>query len=286
MAALQAEPRGSASYSLTSETFDAAGGAANGNTCASVSSLGGITGTATAAAVTETAKQGFIAQLCEVSGLYLTSSSSLVNEGDSLQLASWETLDDDTLGTLAASAVAWSVASGPATVSSAGLVTANPVYQDTTANVNGTYLGFTSGLPLTVVNTASDNFGTYAGDDLSDDWQVQYFGLANPNAAPDRDPDHDGSGNAFEYAAGLIPTSAASRFSLEVQAVPGQPSQKRILFSPRYENSTYTVATSADLTHWSPLTNFTTSDSGTQRTVTDTAATTARRFYRVTVAKP
>ena len=46
-----------------------------------------------------------------------------------------------------------------------------------------------------MLDTIADNFGTYAGDGLGDDWQVQYFGLSNPNAAPLLDPDFDGHNN-------------------------------------------------------------------------------------------
>ena len=62
-------------------------------------------------------------------------------------------------------------------------------------------------------------------------------------------------------------------FSLALQAVPGQPARQNIVFSPRYDTASYIVEFSTDLSHWSPLTAFTITDSGTQRTVTDMAAT-------------
>jgi hypothetical protein len=60
----------------------------------------------------------------------------------------------------------------------------------------------------------------------------------------------------------------------------------RIIFSPRYSGSTYTLESSPDLIHWTNLTTITTLDSGTERTVTDTAATEGAKFYRVSITKP
>ena len=44
--------------------------------------------------------------------------------------------------------------------------------------------------------------------------------------------DDDGQTNLFEFTAGLIPTSPASRFNLTLAPVTGQPTQKRAIFSP------------------------------------------------------
>ena len=69
-------------------------------------------------------------------------------------------------------------------------------------------------LEMTVLNVSNDDFGGYASDGLPDDWQVQYFGENNPNAAPSADPDGDGQNNAYEYVVGTVPSNAASHFSL------------------------------------------------------------------------
>ena len=283
LAALHAESRSSADYAIPAETFDAGGETA---ACASYgcsSSMGGIVGTVTASAAGETANQGYLAQLPATTGLSLTTPVATVNEGASLQVAAWEMLDDGTRAAASGGTVNWSIASGPASVNATGLVTANIVYQDGAASVSGAYGAFTGTLALTVVNSNDDDFGIYAGDGLPDAWQVLYFGLNNPNAAPALDPDHDGMTNAAEYAAALVPTAATSRFLTQIQAVPGQPTQRRIIFSPRYEGRDYVVQTSSDLTHWSPLAGFTTSDSGLQRTVTDLAATASHKYYRVAI---
>ena len=133
-----------------------------------------------------------------------------------------------------------------------------------------------------------DDFGGYAGDGLDDAWQNQYFGLNNPLAAPALDPDGDGQTNAFEFTAGLVPNDPASRFTLSIAPVVGQPTQKKLSFSPRFTDRTYTVKFRLDLSagSWTPLAGSTQSDSGVERTVTDLNAADARRFYQIEVRKP
>mgnify|MGYP003429983250 CR=1 FL=1 len=70
------------------------------------------------------------------------------------------------------------------------------------------------------------------------------------------DPDGDGQSNHFEFTAGLIPTDPASRFTLAIAPVDGEPAQKALIFAPRLADRTYTVTFKADLTAaicWDPL---------------------------------
>lgn len=127
---------------------------------------------------------------------------------------------------------------------------------------------------------------SYANDSLPDDWQAIHFGSASPDAGPTQDPDGDGQSNEFEYAAGLDPNDPSSRLVLTIAAVPNQPTQRRITFSPRYEGTGYPVESSTDFATWSPLTLFTVADTGLVRAVTDLAAGGAIRFYRVSVIRP
>jgi hypothetical protein len=239
-----------------------------------------------------TLRSGFAGQLADAiaTAIELSASPSTVNESAASQLSATLIFDDLSSQPLAASSVTWSVESGPlAGISSHGLATAATVYQDRAAIARGTYQSLTDTITLTVLNTLPDNFGTYAADGIDDDWQVQYFGLPpNANAAPNVDPDFDGQNNLFEFTAGLVPNSASSVFRIEVASVPGQPSQKRILFSPRFDNRTYTVQTSLTLVSlsWQPLTTQTISDAATVRTVTDTQAIEPRKFYRVQITRP
>ena len=293
---LQAGPRTSANYSIATDTTDSGGSrgtsGAGGNYTNS-GSISPVTGTASATTPAEIAKAGYIGQLFDVTGLQLTSASltNTVNEGATLQLAAWQVLDDATFLAVPAASVAWSVAGGPLIgIDDNGLVTADIVYQETTATAQGIYLGKTGTLGLTVKNVNIDNYREYANDGIDDKWQVDYFGLPpNPLAAPAADPDGDGQTNAFEFTAGVIPNDPASRFTLTLAPVSGQPAQKNVIFAPRLTDRTYTVTARPALTTGSyvPLTNPSApSDAGQQRTITDLSASGAAKFYRVEITKP
>ena len=287
-AAVHAAPRASTNYSVPTDSADAGGKRTTSAAYTNDGSLGGITGISTVAAPAETAKHGYVGQLYDVTGLTLTAATLNVNETATLQLGAWLALDDATFLAVPTASVAWSVTNGPLTINATGLATGGVVFQNTAATAQGIHLGYTGTLGLTVVNTLPDNFGTYAGDGLDDDWQNQYFGLNNPNAAPTQDPDGDGQTNLFEFTAGLIPTSPASRFNLTLAPVTGQPTQKRAIFSPIVAGRTYSVEYRTSLTAgtWQPLTGTTQSDNGAERTITDTSATGTAKFYRVNVSKP
>ncbi len=248
--------------------------------------LGGV---ATAASPPELAKAGYIAQLYEVAGLAVSSALPAVNEGASVLLRAFQILDDATFLPVAASSVAWSGVSFPlASISASGLATAQIVYQHTPGSVQGTFAGFSGSYQLTVLNVGSDDFGSYAGDGLADDWQVRYFGLNNPLAAPGIDASGTGQTNLFKYVAGLDPLDPRSRFTLEIQMVPGQPNWKKLVFAPRFPDRNYVVKTKPSLTatEWSPLGSSTVSDQGELRTVTDLDASGARKFYQVEIIRP
>jgi hypothetical protein len=102
------------------------------------------------------------------------------------------------------------------------------------------------------------------------------------------DFDRDGQSNAFEYTAGLIPTDANSVFRLRLKTVPGQPGQKRVIFSPRLTDRTYTVKAKPSLLTgtFAPLGSSSFSDNAQERTVTDLSATGATKFYQVEIVKP
>ena len=159
----------------------------------------------------------------------------------------------------------------------------------THATARGVYLGITATLGITVRNVNVDDFGSYAGDGLDDAWQFQYFGQNNPNAAPTIDADGAGQNNRLEVIAGLVPIDATSRFNHRIEAVPGQPQQKRIVFGPRFASRIYSLRTSATLADgsWSPLTTGSApSDNGMERTITDLSATAPKKFYEVQIMKP
>jgi len=282
-----ADTRTSANYSMVTETPDAGGAHSTSAGYSSDGSIGGITGLSTVAAPVQVAKAGYIGQLYEVTGLVLGAGSVNVNETATLQLAAWQSLDDSSHLSVPAASVAWSTVSGPISgIDPNGLATAAAVYQDTAATVQGSLGGLTGMLNLTVLETVADNFGTYAADGISDDWQFQYFGSDNANAAPQLDPDFDGHSNLFEFTAGLVPTDAASVFHWRVEPVPGFPTQKRLIFSPLVAGRSYTVKSATTLgVLMQSLGSFTTSDANGERTVTDLNASGTTRFYRVEITR-
>src|SRR5260370_958956 len=136
---------------------------------------------------------------------------------------------------------------GPSRSSANYSVPAGHVYQERAAVVNGDYLGQSGTLSLMVLNVNIDDFGAYAGAGIDDAWQVHYFGLTTPNAAPTADPDGDGQNNLFEYIAGTDPTDPLAKFQFSIAPVAGQPGQQNLNFSPRFPSPPYTVQSPHDL---------------------------------------
>ncbi len=121
-------------------------------------------------------------------------------------------------------------------------------------------------------------------------WRYAYFGTAaNMGIAADTaDPDGDGFDNLFEFVAGLDPTNPASRFSIRLAAVPGAPMDTAIVFNPVFAGRAYVVKYKTNLTDatWMTLTNFSTNDTGSKRTVTDLSASPGSRFYQLKITLP
>lgn len=271
------------------DCLDAAGGRGTSASYAMDGCLGAIGGISTNASPPETVRHGYTGQLTEVAALSVTGTPSQVNEGATSQLGGVAVMDDDTATVLSGGEIAWAAPSYPIqSISSGGLATASLVYVETNGSLGGWYLGAAGSGSLKVLDTDSDNYGSYAGDGLPDWWQNQYFGLENPDAAPGKDPDLDLQDNSFECVANMVPTNAASRFVLRAEVVAGQPEWKNLVLSPRFENRTYVPQFSTDLTPGSfqTLTTTLTSDNGTERTVTDTNATSHAKFYRINITNP
>ena len=112
---LHAGPRSSTSYTVPTDSVDAAGSHATSGSYSSDGSLGGITGIATVAAPAETARSGYIGQLYQVTALQLAAAPTTINESGTRQLGAAQVLDDGSTLTLAAASVTWSVQSGPLT---------------------------------------------------------------------------------------------------------------------------------------------------------------------------
>lgn len=281
--AVMAGPRISASYSIAAETVSAGGQPATSASYTMETSTGEIGSFATAATSAVTAKTGFVGQLFDIAGTAITASTSTLAENGTLALAAWQVLDDASFLALPPTAPTWSVVSGPITaISPNGVATAATVYQDTPATVRATFAGFGGTLGITVANTNVDDLPGYSGDGLDDAWQVQYFGLNNPLAAPDADASGTGQTNLLKFAAGLDPLDPNARFVVSTQ--PAAAGQRTLVISPRYDDRIYTLYGSEDLLTWLPVTGSIT-DLGTTRLITDPNAN-LRKFYKVTVIKP
>ena len=274
---------------LTTGTTDGGGKRTTSANYTMDGSIGNIGGVSSASA--ETAKDGYIGQLTEVVSVSVTSAPNTVNETSTSQLSAMATLDDSTVSVLAGSDVGWNTAAYPLeSIDANGLATATSVYATTNGTFSGLYLGGSGTGTVAVIDSNPDNFDSYAGDGLSDSWQVQYFGLPpNASAAPAADVDGTGQNNLFKYVAGLDPTNPASIFVLKIANVAGQPNQKSLIFNPIASGRTYMPqfrtnlisGAYANLTGFSgPVTNV------NQVTVTDLSATQTQKFYRIDVSLP
>ena len=285
-----ADLRTSAGYSITTETTDAAGQRTASVSYTNDGSLGGIVGISTVASPAGIVKHSYIGQLYDLLGYGLLASDYYPAELGTTQLFPVRTADDGTNVVIPTTGFTFSVVSGPVTsISPTGLVTAGPVYQNTTAVVGATSAAFAGQLQLQlhVQDTLPDNFGSYAGDGIPDSWQFQYFGLDNPHAAPGADANGTGQTNLFKYTAGLNPLDPNARFVLEIREGLTV-NERRLVFHPRLPDRTYVIEYRPSLTtgQWGPLGGTTFADDGNIRTVTDSVGVLSERFYRVKITKP
>lgn len=288
--AAHAATRMSADYHITADTVDFGGRRATSANYTADGSLGPIVGVSSEDVSATVAKQGFIGQLYEILGYGLVASDYYPAELGTTQVSVVASLDDATTLVLDPGGFTFSVLGGPLTsISATGLVTAAAVYEHTAAMVGAVSPAFAGQfeLPLYVQDTQPDNFGSYAGDALADDWQVQYFGQNNPLAAPGLDPDGDGQKNLFEFTAGLVPTDPTSVFRLRVESVPGEPSHKRLVFSPVLADRSYVIKARSNLAaNAEELSNQSSDGLLPERRVTDLSATGPRKFYEIEIRRP
>jgi subtilisin-like proprotein convertase family protein len=115
-------------------------------------------------------------------------------------------------------------------------------------------------------------------------WSAQYGLLQGPEG----DDDGDGSRNYLEFIAGLDPKNPNSVFTVTLAPGGGLANQKAIIFKPIISGRTYTVKSSESLqpATWIPLSGSISSDNGNERTVTDTEATEAKKFYMINISTP
>ena len=287
---VHAEPRSSATFKIAHEVVDGGGGRSASTNFENNGSIGGAV-VGLAAAGPFLAKNGFTGQLYDVRNLQVTDAASRqIAEGGTLQLHVAQVMDDDTVLPADPADVTWQTTSGSEIlVDGTGLATAPLVYENTLSTLRATLEARFAFTQLKILDTIPDNFGSYAGDGIDDDWQFQYFGLNNPLAGPMQNPDFDPHDNLFEFTAGLIPTDSNSVFRLDPVPVPNQPGQMNLVISPRLPDRTYTVKWSPTLgggAMWNDLTSFSVLDDGLTRTITDLDATGTAKFYQIEITKP
>jgi hypothetical protein len=279
--------RQSAAYAIATETCASGGAAASAN-YSLTAAVQDCVGVSSNTAAGELLRHGFIGQLYDVDSVLVTAAPASVNEGATCQTYVAARLDDGTVLALAGSDAAWSVAGWPlAGVGAGGLVTAATVYAHTSGVVCARYAAVDGTLRLTVFDVDKDNFGSYAADGLDDDWQVAWFGLNNPNAAPTADADRDLQDNRYEWTTGTDPTDGASRFRFWMQMVTGHPTHRDLCSTPLRPGRSYMLEsrTSLQSGDWDDQT-CTIRDDGEQRTFTDTDATAPAKFYRLKISYP
>ena len=276
----------STDYSVVADVIDSGGAAASSADYSSQGSAGAVAGSSITPGVSGFARHGFLGQIYERVGLGLVAMPATVDESDTRQIFGGDAIDDGTLlSVVPGGSITWSIQSGPlAGISATGLVTADVVALDTPAMIQGTLGPDTAMLTMTVLDTIADNFGSYAGDGLPDDFQVQFFGFDNPLAAPELDVDGDGQTNYFEWVAGLSPVNGAARFVTELHFQDGQ---MPVTFGPCLAGRTYTLFYSGNLSagSWQPVPGAIVLpvDENGFCTVVDPSPGTDRRFYRVEI---
>ncbi len=272
-------------YSITSDGLSAAGGRTSSATYEDDTSAGGTASENTASEDYDAAS-GQSATLRDAIGL--TPGPLKIPEGSVTSLGLYQLLDDSTLLATSSLGAVWSRISGPLTLTSGGSATTEAVFSNQTAQVQLVLNSITISGSITIEDSIADNFGSYAADGIGDDWQVHYFGQNSPNAAPGLDPDGDGHTNLFEFTAGLLPNSGASRFGVVLEEVPGQPGMKRLSFQPAMSGRTFTLLKSTTLApgSWQIVPGVTASGNNGTLMLTDPAASGARAFYQVRIDLP
>lgn len=279
-------PITSTGATLTATSIDSGGARLTNDSVVLDACIGVIGSLSTNGTGTHASKGGYAGQIFDLVSIEVSASPTSVNETATCQFAAVGVYDDDTRGEMIDTPT-WSVLSGPlASIDSNGMATADVVFEDTAATAQAERENIDGTSQVLVVNVDADDYGSYASDGLPDNWQVQYFGTNNPNAASNADPDGDGDDNIHEYVAGTTPTNTISYFTLRIERVEGVSTQMNIVFSPAYVSRNYSVEqvqSLSDVGGWNTLTNFTEATNGVERTVTDLANTNPVGFYRIRI---
>jgi hypothetical protein len=290
-----ANAEGAPTYEVSPRSLDAGGQRTTSANYTVDASLGGVFAGAPATGAAQQNRQGFIAQLYEVTSLAV-SGPPTVAEGATGMFTATATLDDGTTLVVAPAQVAWSLTGAGQTIAATGEFFPANVYRDSAARVIATWLGKTSGADLLMLDALKDNFGPYGDDGLRDVWQVQYFGEDNSLAAPEIAAGGDGIVNQLKHAWNVAPADRANGPTFATVSGHLTLTFRRLkhTVTPR---PSYLVQVSDDLVTWLDDTTgpYTTEisavslDSETELvTVRDNTPTTAKaqRFIRLRVSNP
>lgn len=275
-----AGPRTSTHYSIPIESNASIGTAPATSTdySAEVSFAmeGGLQSTSTP--VVTQLGSGYPAQFTDVAALDVQIAAT-VNETASTP-ATAQLLNTDASRTdVLSSSVNWQVSSGPGSINASGLYAASAVFENNPVQITGTLGPLSDSAAFTILDVLPDNFGTYANDNLPDNWQVTHFGINNTNGIPTADPDKDGQDNAFEFMTGVDPTLSSSRFIVSIQSAGGT---INVRFTPRLNDRTYSLRFSNTLANWQP-TGLTPAADGANGLFSLTPTSATRQFYTVSV---
>jgi hypothetical protein len=280
--------RSAGAYTIAEDGLDNGGSRTTHASCENDASLGGLGGFSSHAASAQVLKSGYPGQLTDVNQVLIQSSPSPINEDAAGQLDGKAEMDDGTISLLANGEVRWLPAGFPfVTISALGTITSDAVYTDTVGAVAGTYHDVTGTATLVVKDVLPDNFRSYAGDTIADNWQVSYFGEENPDASANADPDDDGQDNLNEYIAGTDPNDGTSYFDLWIQDVPGTTNQMDVLYYPRLDRRTYEIQRASGLMDdsWSGSFMYNQSITNETCTVRDLNILDPDGFYRVKIGR-
>lgn len=267
-------------------TLDAGGGRTTAGIVVNDGAIGGIVGIS---GDTTVARHGFVGQIYDAVALELGASPAQVDEGQTRQLTAVEVMDDQTTLALDPAEVEWVNNSDALTsISAAGLATAGTVFQDSLANVGGTRAGLADpdGFDLTVINVGEDDFGSYAADGIDDDWQVDFFGIGNPEAAPGENPDGDRDDNLMEFLAGFDPTDASQFFQFKIEGF-SNPGTLDLKLNKVIPGRVYHLLESGNLTApFAEVSSFSVTTEELEKIIQDGDAPADRNFYRIEISKP
>jgi hypothetical protein len=267
---------------ISADSLNMGGGRMTNSDVRMESNVGDWEGIVADGSANNLAKTGYIGTLTEIVSLVVNASPPNVAENGTSDLTATGIHDDDTFGP---TAPGWSVLSGPiSSVTTAGLAYASAVYQDTFATVLAVSPDASGVVQFVVLDTLKDNYGFYAGDEVMDSWQVQYFGLSNSDALGSVDADDDGQINQIEFMAGTVPTNPASLFEVAIEKGSATDRMDVVLY-PAFTDRAYSLQTRTNLLagDWETVADMTEFTNGLERIITDLGATNQVQFYRAQI---